>query len=313
MQPIIAHYKLQKLVSGDTLHITSFTFTGKQSGPRVYLQGNLHGPEIFGTALLVKLIHYLETVSDIQGTLTIVPQANPIGVQAQTYGMIHGRWNAQTGNDWNRIFSKTQGDGIEAVLARTLITLAQDHDVVLDIHTSGTHALPHAYVSDASKNTFDALGCAYHIVYGHEDYYGAFDETLLKIRETQGKHISTATWEASSHISLHEHDLEEQLEHLKQFLISFGMLEGEKKPLQPIKKIAMRKVRWLTSPKAGYITWKKSVGELIQKSEQYAHVYESWSGKVEHLCAPYTMTFLSLGTLQAISEGHVIGKIVVDE
>jgi predicted deacylase len=313
MQPTITKHTLQKLVSGDALRITSFVFQGTQPGPLIYLQGNLHGPEIFGTVLLVKLINYLRAISCIKGTLTLVPQANPIGVQAQTYGMIHGRWNAQTGNDWNRIFSKTEGNGIEAVLARTLISLAKDHDAVLDIHTSGTHAIPHTYVSRAACDTFNALGCAYHIVYNKEDYYGAFDETLWKIHDAEGKKISTATWEASSHITVYEKDIEERLVDIINFLSSLGMLENSKKIHSHPTCVSMKQTQWLFSPCAGYITWKKSAGEFIQKSEQYASIYEPWSGKIEHIYAPYAMMFLSMGTLQAVSEGHVIGKVIMHE
>ena len=310
MKPTIKKHLLQTSVSGDSILLTSFHYENG-SGQKIYLQGNLHGPEIFGTALLVKLIEYLKKNPIIAGTLTIVPQANPFGVQSQTYGLIHGRWNQQTGNNWNRIFSKQEGDGIEAILARALISLAKDHDVVLDIHTSGIDTIPHIYVSEEASGTFETLGCAYHIVYGEDDYYGAFDETLWKIGRMSGKKVCSATWEASSHLTLHEKDLDARFEDLLDFLSSLKVVRKEKGSEPHPQCIAMKKTQWLSSPKAGYLTWTKSVGEHIRAGEAYANVYEPWSGNIGQLFASSNMIILSKGTLQAVSSGQEIGKIIV--
>lgn len=310
MKPDIKKDLIQMNVNGASVFLTSFTF-GNGSGAKVYLQGNLHGPEIFGTALLVKLIGYLSEQEIISGGLTIVPQANPFGVQSQTYGLIHGRWNSQTGNNWNRIFSKQEGDGIESVLARTLISLAKNHDIVLDIHTSGSETIPHLYVSEEASETFQALGCTYHILYGQSDYYGAFDETLWKYGKEDGKNVFAATWEASSHIVLDEKDLDIRLKDLLHFLFSLGIIAGEKNTSYQPQYIPMKHTKWLSSPKAGYLTWMKSVSEDIRAGEIYANLYEPWSGNKEHLFAPSDMVILSKGTLQAVSSGQEIGKIVV--
>ncbi len=310
MKAVVEYHSIQKLVSGDDLHITSHVFTGSEPGPNIYIQGNIHGPEIFGTALLIKLLQRLEHIDSIKGKITAVPLANPLGVQAQTYGLIHGRWNAQTGNDWNRIFSKTQGDGVEATLARTLLSISGGHDIVLDIHTSGSEAIPHVYTTKEHSDTFNTLHTPYHIIYGPKDYYGAFDETVWKNGKKKGTKVATATWEASSHLTLEEKTLEEQLENLLSWLSSCGAIKELPNSTPHPKKILMKNVKWHPSPRAGYLTWIRSVGEVIAKEEAYANIYEPWSGNVEQLRASHPMIFLSKGTLQAISAGHIIGKII---
>ncbi len=310
MKTHIEKHLVQTGVSGDTLSLTSFTYENG-SGPKIYLQGNLHGPEIFGTALLVKLINYLSKNQIIRGTLTIVPQANPFGVQSQTYGLIHGRWNPQTGNNWNRIFSKQEGDSVEAVLARTLISLAKGHDIILDIHTSGAETIPHVYTSQEASGTFSRLGCAFHILYDEKDYCGAFDETLWKLGKENGKNVLAATWEASSHVTLSEKDLDARLEDLLRLLSSLGIIEGQKDIKSHPDCVFMEQTQWLSSPKAGYLTWIKSIGESICVGEAYANIYEPWSGNIEHLFAKSNMIILSKGTLQAVSSGQEIGKIIV--
>ena len=49
----------QTLVSGGTLTVPVHTIIGKNSSPSVYLQTNIHGPEILGSAVLVQLIEHL--------------------------------------------------------------------------------------------------------------------------------------------------------------------------------------------------------------------------------------------------------------
>lgn len=311
MNTHIMKHQIQTTVTGDSISLTSFTFSNG-SGPKVYLQGNLHGPEIFGTALLVKLIQYLSKNPIISGTLTIVPQANPFGVQSQMYGMIYGRWNTQTGNNWNRIFSKPEGDSMEAILARALIFLAKDHDIVLDIHTSGAETVPYIFTSKEASDVFSELGGLYHILYDESDYYGAFDETMWKLGKEGEKKVLAATWEASSHIALNEKDLDARFEDLLHFLSSLGIVSKQKKTsLYEPKLVSMKQAQYLFSPYAGYVTWVKSVGEIVQTGEVYANVYESWSGEIKCLRAKIPMVILSKGTLQAVSGGQEIGNVVV--
>lgn len=307
----IAKHLIQTTVSGDTSLITSFHYENG-SGSKVYLQGNLHGPEIFGTALLIKLIEYLKENPIIAGTLTVVPQANPFGVQSQMYGLIYGRWNPQTGNNWNRIFSKQEGDGVESVLARTLISLAKDHEVVLDIHTSGAETIPYVFTSKEASDVLYPLGGECHILYDESDYYGAFDETMWKCGKESGKKVSAATWEASSHMTLDEKDLDARFKDLLYFLSSLGMLNKEEDmSLSYPKLFSMKQAQYLFSSQAGYLTWTKSVGEVIQTGETYANIYEPWSGEMKHLYAKSPLILLSKGTLQAVSSGQEIGNIIV--
>lgn len=56
MIPTISTIPLQHLASGDRLFIQVYKFIGAKPGKKAYLQGNLHGAEIVGNAVIYQLI-----------------------------------------------------------------------------------------------------------------------------------------------------------------------------------------------------------------------------------------------------------------
>ncbi|MBU6323189.1 succinylglutamate desuccinylase/aspartoacylase family protein [Patescibacteria group bacterium] len=98
-------HPVQQLATGEKLSVTSYRFSSSQHGPKVYLQANIHGPEVLGTAVLTKLLpwlHEMET-KDMCGSVIVVPCANPMAVQQTAYNSMIGRWNGRSGMNWNRI------------------------------------------------------------------------------------------------------------------------------------------------------------------------------------------------------------------
>lgn len=305
----IQTYPIQTTVSGDELTITSFTHTAKKEGLRVYLQANLHGPEIFGSALLIKILDHLRAHPIEQGQLTIVPTANPIGVSTQTYGMIHGRWNSQTGTDWNRQFAHAHPDSLEGSLSHTLLSIAQSHDVVLDIHTSGRSSIPHLYTATASSSFFSSLGADVHMLYQSSDYYGAFDETVWLQAKAQQKHVFAATWEAASHQTIDEELLTKRFINLLHWLIDVGLYSG---PTQKNihKDVPLSAVEWIYTTKSGYLSWLIPVGSIVKSDQPFANVYQPKTGIVETLSLPFAFQLVSQDTLQAVHTGAKIGKVI---
>lgn len=105
MQPKIQTIPLCRLSSGDILALQSYHFQGKP-GKKVYIQGNLHGAEIIGNAVIAQLYHWLTTINveNLQGEICLVPGCNPIGMNQRSHFFNPGRYNSYDGQDWNRIF-----------------------------------------------------------------------------------------------------------------------------------------------------------------------------------------------------------------
>ncbi|MGB3491540.1 MAG: succinylglutamate desuccinylase/aspartoacylase family protein [Elainellaceae cyanobacterium] len=106
MQPTISTIPLATLASGDRLALQVYIFKGHQPGRKVYIQSNLHGPEIAGNAVIYELIQFFSALpaEQLQGEIWMVPACNPMATNHRSQHFSSGRFNPYDGKDWNRIF-----------------------------------------------------------------------------------------------------------------------------------------------------------------------------------------------------------------
>ncbi|MBD2494254.1 succinylglutamate desuccinylase/aspartoacylase family protein [Nostoc sp. FACHB-280] len=106
MIPQIENIFLRQMASGDRLYLQVYKFVGAHPGKKVYIQGNLHGAEISGNAVIHQLIEFLLTLkdTDLVGEIWLVPVCNPMGTNERAQHFSPGRHCAYEARDWNRIF-----------------------------------------------------------------------------------------------------------------------------------------------------------------------------------------------------------------
>ncbi|QDL53169.1 succinylglutamate desuccinylase/aspartoacylase family protein [Rhodoferax aquaticus] len=164
--------------------------------PKVYIQGALHAdevPAIVVTQALSRHLKTLEAQGAILGEVVLVPYANPIGLAQHTLGHHQGRFDLRDGGNFNRGYAElaakvveplrpqlTQDVARNTVLVRqalvhavdqltaanttqelknTLLRLAIDADIVLDLHCD-TDAVLHLYAMTPQSADAEALGAA---------------------------------------------------------------------------------------------------------------------------------------------------------
>jgi hypothetical protein len=100
-----SYLKIRTLASGNILQIPVFTFAGAP-GKKVYIQGNIHGPEVAGVAAAYRLVEILKKEKTINGTITIVPSVNPVGLDLKVNGLQVGYAdpNEYAVGNFNRIY-----------------------------------------------------------------------------------------------------------------------------------------------------------------------------------------------------------------
>jgi hypothetical protein len=160
--------------------VSSFHF-GMTGGGKAYIQASLHADELPGMLVawyLKKKLAQLEADGRVTGEIILVPQANPIGTAQAILGRAIGRFELASGENFNRHYphlSETvyprvkfglgddaaentrlirealrhevaaQPEGSElASLRKTLLALAVDADIVLDLHCDQRAAM-HVY------------------------------------------------------------------------------------------------------------------------------------------------------------------------
>lgn len=183
-------YKINKipiteLPSSDQLSIWVHHFVAKKPGKKIYLQANLHGPEVMGIGILLKLIDLIKEKGFQNGEVKIVVSANPIALNSKISGYQVGYKNLNSTKyvNWNRIFKPKldkefykYGLQIEDKLALTLQKISKGFDIAMDFHSAqnNTEAI---YTFASSIDLAKKLGVA-HIVILEERFSGCFDEAF---------------------------------------------------------------------------------------------------------------------------------------
>ncbi len=141
-------------IPGDTegvsYELTVFRFKGSsKKAPTAYIQAALHAGELPGVVAIHALMPKLraaEAEGRIQGDITIVPAANPVGRAQYHFGEVQGRFHLGTRTNFNRDFPLLARPDKSALppaahastadirLKRLLVELSIGHDIVLDLH-----------------------------------------------------------------------------------------------------------------------------------------------------------------------------------
>jgi predicted deacylase len=172
-------------LEGGTQLLIARKFGEPGARPKAYLQAGLHADELPGMLALNYLAKSLEDAAargEIIGEIILVPAANPIGLAQRDASYIAGRFDAATGENFNRgfqvlapavakkageklgadaddniaIIRKAMGKALRkiepetpvAALRHQLMSLAYDADIVLDLHADN-EALLHLYTGPA--------------------------------------------------------------------------------------------------------------------------------------------------------------------
>ena len=179
----IVRHPLASATPGTTHELVSLHYGTPGQGPKVTIQGSLHADEVPGMLVAHHLrshLDALEAAGRLTGEVVLVPMANPLGVGQWVLRGFQGRFELHSGENFNRHFANladavldrvmdrlgadaaenvrlVRGALREAVAAlsatspleslrKTLLGLAIDADVVLDLHCDG-EALLHLYTT----------------------------------------------------------------------------------------------------------------------------------------------------------------------
>ncbi len=165
--------------------LSSLHFGTPGSAPKVYIQASLHAEELPGMLAayhLRPLLEAADALGQIHGEVVLVPMANPVGAAQRLQHKPMGRFEFNTGENFNRHYpdffarisaevlptlggdaganvalvrqamrrylEQWQPDSELASLRRTLLLLSHDADYVLDLHCD-CEAVLHFYCEES--------------------------------------------------------------------------------------------------------------------------------------------------------------------
>jgi len=326
---------------GQQRQLVSLHF-GPSGGRKVYLQASLHAEELPGMLVLHHLREALmlaDRTGDLLGQVVLVPMANPIGLAQRVNHKPTGRFELDTAQNFNRHYP----DLVDAVLEqarstlgqdaaantrsvrklvgrwlddwkplseldaqrRTLLRLAHDADVVIDLHCD-CEAVMHLYTEEpcwpAIEPLARVLGCRA-VLLARESGGGPFDERLSGLwwqlaqrLEAQGLDHPLAQACASTTVELRgegdvNHDLARQdAGALMAYLRHAGILAGPAPELPdlPCQPTPLAGSQTLRSPVPGLVAFLAEPGQRVAAGEAVAEVIDPTAiegSRVHQVCS----------------------------
>lgn len=204
-----------EMASGAALTVPVYRIKGSNKGPSAYIQANMHGAEVQGNAVIFQLLEQLKNLS-LNGDITLVPYANPVGCNHKNGEYTLGRFDPITGVNWNRMYHfdesqiqdfaqhhiNSKAEDIEREfkalmlneieqkldhniyglttgqrIAYQLQRLAHQADIVLDLHT-GPISSKHLYCPEYAKDSAKYFDIP-HTILIPNSFDGALDEATF--------------------------------------------------------------------------------------------------------------------------------------
>jgi predicted deacylase len=204
-----------EMASGAKLTVPVYRIKGNGQGPNVYIQANMHGAEVQGNAVIFQLLEQLKHI-ELNGSITLVPYANPVGCNHKNGEYTLGRFDPITGENWNRMYhfdesiiepfakahlNQSNAETAQAFqalmveqlslklnhnvygittgqrIAYQLQLLALQADLVLDLHT-GPISSKHLYCPDYARPSAEYFDIP-HVLFIPNGFDGALDEATF--------------------------------------------------------------------------------------------------------------------------------------
>ena len=272
--------------NGDPLRVGAWRFDGSGEGPTVHLQAGVHADEIAGMLVLHLLMPKLQQAQDagrLKGSVTLVPQANPLGIGQFRQGRILGRFHDATGHNFNRGFDQsaaTEGPGsVVQHWQKSLVQLAASADIVLDLHTDD-EALPYLYVHRSFWPRGRELAAAMQMdvaIIWDEGGDGSFEETVIApwLRAGVNSRQMAATLELRGQGDVSDRYAEQDANGLYAWLCACGVIDEAPGIADwPVQALEMGQMETIIAPQPGVLVFEKELGDFVEEGQRFARILQ---------------------------------------
>lgn len=344
--------------------VTSLHFGAPGARPKIYIQASLHAEELPGMLVahhLRKRLVAADKRGEIAGEIVLVPVANPIGLAQRVDHKPLGRFELDTSENFNRhypdfakdieplvapaltqdpagnvalvrsamqaVLAKTQPTTELQSLRKTLLTLACDADVVLDLHCD-CEAVMHLYAEEACWPPLEPLAKLLQceaVLLAKNSGGGPFDECLSGVwwqlqQALRSKDIhvplpqacSTTTLEFRGESDVH-HDLAEQDAcALYTFLQHTGAIQSGSEvfiPAPRCKATPLAGSETLTTPVPGLLVFAARVGQSVHPGDLIAEIIDPINDTAHPIKAGVAGVFYARVRERYLTTGGEVGKI----
>jgi len=325
---------------GTSRELVSLHFGTPGCGQKVYIQASLHADELPGMLVahhLRERLEALEASGALRGEVVLVPVANPLGLSQRLLHGGVGRFELDSGENFNRHYPalsdavwaevgpQLDGDAQVnvrrvraalrravaalpvatelAALRRTLLGLACDADVVLDLHCDH-EAVLHLYTGTAlweqAEPLARALGaqaCLLADDSGDQPFDEACSQPWWRIAALAGDErpvpaaCLAVTVELRGETDIDHARASSDARGLLDFLTWRGVIApgaGGLPPLPPLRAAPtpLAGSMPVVAPVSGVVAWLRDPGAQVEAGERLADVVDPITGEVSALLSP---------------------------
>ncbi|MBV8603708.1 MAG: succinylglutamate desuccinylase/aspartoacylase family protein [Pelomonas sp.] len=354
------HHALLEATPGTRRELVSHHYGTPGRGPKVYIQASLHADELPGMLVahyLKREFDGLAAAGRIAGEIVLVPMANPIGLSQRLLHAHLGRFELASGENFNRHYPEAfaaAGDAAaarlgadaqanvavlraalrEAVAAtpaetelqslrRTLMGLACDADVVLDLHCDA-QAVLHLYTETPCWPQCEPLAQwlgARVTLLAQDSGDSPFDEACSQVWRHWAARFGAAhpvpqaclavTVELRGSADVDHHDARRDARNIVHYLMERGAVAGtppaRPEPIGDARPLAGSMP--VAAPVGGLLVFLREPGAEVHAGEAIAEVIDPLTQAVTPLASPVDGLLYARETLRFVSRGQRIAKV----
>lgn len=349
---------------GTTRELLSLHYGLAGSGRKATIQASLHADEVPGLLVahhLRRRLAALEAAGALRGEIVLVPYANPVGLAQRMMQAHLGRFDFASGHNFNRYYADLvpqacdllepalragTAPGVELVrdalrracagvtaetelesLRRTLLGLAIDADVVLDLHCDN-EAVLHLYTAtecwpevEPLARLLGARAVLTAAVSGDEPFDEACSTVWPRIAEELGKRLgrpvslpaacTAVTVELRGETDV-RHDLAEaDAARLVDYLACRGLVDGAPGSLPPLQcePTPLEGSVPVVAPRGGVVVFLRELGDVVRRGEPLVEIVDPREGGSTVIASPTDGVFYARESRRFATAGTRVAKV----
>ncbi len=289
------------------------------------MQGAIHSQEIPGMVVLDRLIPLLaaaENEDRLNGEVTLVPLANPIGLAQGVFGYTLGRFDLNTRVNFNRSFPTEAADRLKGKpaaerLKATLLEIAEKADVVLDLHCDDEGPV-YLYVSerqlDEGRRLAHAMQASVILTDSGDDPI-SFDLAVgdrWRKEKRDGDERFAATIELRGMMDVTPAFAEQDANGLYRYLVDIGMVSDDLPAISPADPIIgdVDAAHLIPTPVPGALLYDVEIGEWVEEGQRLVTVLSEAGTEGYEMRSPFDGQVMTRRDVRFARRGDDVIKVL---
>jgi hypothetical protein len=276
---------------------------GKEDGPTIFISAAIHGDEINGVEVIRRFLSHKKLLSQIKGTIIVVPIVNMFGFNRNVRYLPDRR-------DLNRVFPGSKKGSLASQIAYKFMTeIVEKCEYGIDMHTGSAHRynLPQirAWLDNPEiKELAKAFGVPVVI-------NAPLREGSLR-KAAWDRKIKLLLFEGGEALRYDEKIIKSAEDGIIATLCNIGILDKELVKNRLPKQLEVfyaNTSHWIRAPHSGSLHTRKKVGNKVGKNEILAIISDPFGIKKYYVKAEKTGIIVGMTMLPLVNNGDALFHI----